>query len=294
MEICDFTYHRVESLREACALGRELGSAARFLAGGTEVLVDLRQRRYGVAHLIALDEVAEPRLRGVRRDGGALRVGALATLEELGAAAAVRERFPALAEAVRGMAGVQIRNRATIGGNFCAAVPCADTPPVCVVGDARLRVVSADGERELPAEALFVGPRQTALAPGEVLCEIVIPAQPAGSGAAYARFARRRANTLATASAAARVVLEGGRIAQARIALGAVAPVPLRAVAAEQALEGRAPTEDALAEAAQRAAVEARPIDDFRASAEYRRELVAALTLRALRGAVERARGAAA
>lgn len=289
MEICDFAHHRPATVGEACDLGRRFGGAARFLAGGTELLVDLKQRRYTIEHVIALDGLTA--LRELRTDAEGLHIGPLVTLEELSEAAEVRVVFPVLADAMRTMAAVQIRNRATIGGNFCAAVPCADAPPACIVGGAHLRIVGPDGERSLPVEAFFVGPRSTALRPGELLVEIRIPHQPAGSGASYQRFARRKANTLATAGVAASVVLADGRITAARVALSAVAPTPLLAVETGALLVGQPATDELFARAGRLAASEARPIDDFRASAEFRRSLVATLTERALREAVSRARG---
>jgi len=287
MTIAATAYHRPATLAEACALGRELGSEAAFLAGGTELVPDYHRGRETARHLIALDTIEE--LRGIRVEAGQLRIGALATVAQVAASALVREWCPVLADAARAIGSPQIRSRATIGGNFCRAVPCADTPPAAVVAGARVRLASPTGRREIDAEEFFIGPRQTVLQPGELLVEILVPAQPQHSGASYQRFARRRGPALAVAAVAARIQLVGGRVAGARIALGAVAPVPLLVTRAAAVLEGEVPTPELCAIAAAVSAEEALPIDDLRGTAAFRRELVAVLTRRALTEAASRA-----
>jgi carbon-monoxide dehydrogenase medium subunit len=291
MAVCEFTYHRPVSLAEACDLARALGDRCYFLAGGTELLPDFKQARDAAEHLIALDRI--PELAGIRSDEGGLRIGALATLSDVGASAVVREAFLPLAEAALTVAGEQIRNQATIGGNFCRAVPCADTPPICIAGEARLRLSNGHRERTLAAETFFLGPRKTALCAGEILVEIQIPPQPTHSGASYQRFSLRKGSALAVASAAARVVLRDGSIESARVVLGAVAPIPLLVERCGEVLAGHAPSEERLARAAEAAAAGAQPITDVRGTAEFRRELVRVLTARALKAAVRRAGGAA-
>jgi carbon-monoxide dehydrogenase medium subunit len=182
-----------------------------------------------------------------------------------------------------------VRHQGTIGGNFCRAVPCADTPPPCIAGGATITLATAKGERALAAESFFLGPRATVLDTGEVLTEIVVPAQPAHSGASYQRFTLRKGQALAVAAVAARVVLEGDTIAAARICLSAVAPVPYYAVTASDLLAGKPVAGDVFAEAARTAAAEAQPIDDIRGTAEYRRHLTEVLTHRALAEAARRA-----
>jgi carbon-monoxide dehydrogenase medium subunit len=287
MEICDFAFHQPTTLSEACELGRQYGPDARFLAGGTELLPDLKQQRDTAQHVIELRLI--PGLKEIRHDGQLLRIGVAATLSEIAESPTVQRAFPALSEAILTMAAVQIRNRGTLGGNFCGAVPSADTPPICIAGDAEVRLAGVDGERTLPSEEFFLGPRETVLQPGELLVEVTIPTPPKNSGASYQRFALRRATALAVAGVAARVDLSNGKISKARVVLGAVAPVPLLAVACGETLAGERPTEKLFARAADVAAGEARPITDLRGSAEFRRELVKILTLRALRMAVARA-----
>jgi carbon-monoxide dehydrogenase medium subunit len=289
MAICEFEYHRPKSVPEACELSRKLGKDAAFLAGGTELLPDFKRGRDERQHLITLREIEV--LQGIAEDDGTLRIGALTRLRDVERSPLVRRLAPVVADAASVIGGVQIRQQGTIGGNFCRAVPCADTPPACIVSKATVRIVSPDGERVIPASDLFVGPRLTILEPGEILQDILVPPQPAGSGASYQRFSLRRGAGLAVASVAARVVLDDGLVADARIALGAVAPVPLLAAEAGHGLHGHPPDDDRITRAARTAAREAQPITDLRGTEEFRRDLVEVLARRALTEAVARAAG---
>jgi carbon-monoxide dehydrogenase medium subunit len=291
MSLPAFTFHRPATLGDAMTLGRRLGRDGAFLAGGTELLPDFHRGRESARHLIALDAIAE--LRGIRLEQGALRIGALATVAELARAPLAGEALPALVDAARALGSPQIRSLATVGGNFCRAVACADLPPVAVAAEATVRISGGDGDRELAAERFFVGPRATVLEPGEILTAIVIPLQPLGSAVSYQRFARRRGSALAVASVAARLTLEAGVMRGARIVLGAVAPIPWLVPRAAAVLEGEAPSPDLFVLAAAAAAEEARPITDLRGSVEFRRELVQVLTRRALEEAAARGGGAA-
>lgn len=284
------TYHRPTTLSEACDLGREFGAAGRYLAGGTEVLVDLRQGRFDTEHVISLQSVAGE-LNRISLTGGGLRIGALATIQDVAESDPVRQSFPVLGHAALRIGSVQIRSRATIGGNFCGAVPCADTPPVCIAGGARLRLVGPAGERTVAARDFFRGPRESILQPGEVMAEIIVDAQPEHSGLSYQRFHLRHGSALAVASVAARIILDAGTISHADVVLGAVAPVPLPAVQSSALLEGNEPTAELFAAAADAAAAEAKPISDVRGTESFRRELVRVLTVRALGEALQRAGG---
>jgi len=288
MELSSLTHHRPRDLQAACALARELGAEARMLAGGTDLLVDLKQRRTLASHVISLGGL--PELRTIRVDAAGLHIGALATLTDLSRSEAVLRVAPALASAVLRMAAVQIRNRATIGGNFCASVPCADTPPVCLVYDATLTIAGPEGARTLPVQEFFTGPRRNVLLLGEILTHITIPAPPRGTGVSYQRFSRRRHTSLAVAGSATRITLEGDRVVCARIALASVAPTPRLAPMAAASLQDATLTEARVAEAAAIAASEALPITDLRGSIAFRRDLVEVLTRRALTEAWQAAR----
>jgi aerobic carbon-monoxide dehydrogenase medium subunit len=287
VEICDFVYYQPSTLLEACRLGHTHGRNARFLAGGTELLPDLKQHRDTTQHLVDLKAIKG--LREIRSDGATLRIGSLVTLSEVAESPLVLAHVPALAEAVLTMAAVQIRNRGTLGGNFCSGVPSADTPPICIAGRAEVVLAAAGGPRTIPAHEFFLGPRRIALASGEILAEVVFPFLPSCSGAAYERFALRRATALAVASVAAMVEIEGVKIRAARVVLGAVAPIPMLAASCNRLLEGNEPSDGLFVRAAEAAAEEARPISDLRGSASFRRDLVRVLTVRVLRTAAARA-----
>lgn len=288
MEICDFVYHRPTSRVEACSLGLQFGENARFLAGGTELLPDLKQHRDTTQHLIDLNGI--PGLGEIREDGGHLMIGALAGLNAIAESAVVRDVLPALAEAILTMAAVQVRNRGTLAGNFCGGVPSADTPPICIAARGEVCISGTQGDRAVQAEDFFVSPRRVALRPGEIMTGIRMPVPTQDAGLRYERFALRRATALAVAGVAAYLRTDGQVILEARLVLGAVAPVPMLAVRSQQLLVGQPATETVFERAASMAAEEARPITDLRGSAEFRRQLVRTLTLRALRAAAARTR----
>jgi carbon-monoxide dehydrogenase medium subunit len=289
METAELIYHRPATLAEAFELGRVHHDDGRYMAGGTELVVDLNQGRYPVRHLIALGDI--PALDSIRLDGDCLAVGAMVRLEDIVRSDVVRGSYPALGEAVSAIGSLQIRNQGTIGGNFCGGVPCADAPPICIAGGAQLRIAGPEGERDLAAREFFFAPREIALEPGELLTEIRIPNQPESSGASYQRFSLRHGSALAVASAAARIVLQDDRIADALVVLGAVAPIPLPAVKCSGLLIGEQPSAELFERAARDAAAEAQPITDIRGSESFRRSLVEVLTIRALHKATERAGG---
>jgi carbon-monoxide dehydrogenase medium subunit len=286
MMIPEIAFHRPATVAEACELSRALGPAAAFLAGGTELLPDFQRGRESARHLIALSRITE--LHGITLGDDGLHIGALTTLADIAASAPVQSFLLALAEAARAVGSAQVRNVATIGGNICRAVSCADLPPVLIAAAGSVRVADTTGDRSLPLEGFLLGARQTALRPGEVLVEVVLPIQPRGSAAAYERFARRRGSSLAVASVAARVTLEGGRIRGARVALGAVAPAPVLVAAAADVLEGEPPSDAVFERAARECVAAALPISDLRGSAAFRHDLVAVLARRALAGACAR------
>ena len=291
MHVPDLELHEATTLAEAAAGLARYAPDARLLAGGTDLLVDLKAGRVRVGHMVSIRRVEA--LRGVSEDSDGLRIGALTTVTQLDRAPAVRERFVPLLDATRKMAAPQIRNVATVGGNIASAVPCADLPPILTALNASVMLWSPDGEREVPLAAFFTGPRQTVRRETEVLTAVRVPTQPAGFGAAYARFGLRDGNTIAVAAVAASLLLgKDGKVREARVVLGAVAPIPKLVPAAGAALLGQPPTEAAFQAAAKAAMAAAEPISDVRGSAEYRRELVGVLTCRALAAACARAQEA--
>ena len=283
MILSDIEFHEASTLDQAAELMARCGTQARFLAGGTSLVVDLKTDRSRTDHVISLNRIAA--LRGITP-------AALTTLNELAGSSVIRERFPAIHEAAREMASPQIRNLGTVGGNIVGAVPCADLPPVLTVMGGTLRLWSPAGSRALPVEDFFVGPRETVRRNDEILTEVFVPQPPARFGAAYARFGLREANSVAVAAVAASLALkEDGTVGKARICLSAVAAKPTVVAAAESLLAGKIVDESTFGRAAEAAMAAAQPISDVRGSADYRRELVGTLTRRALFTAQKRAAG---
>jgi carbon-monoxide dehydrogenase medium subunit len=268
---------------EAVALLAEHGASARILAGGTDLLADLKSASEVPGVLIDISRIAE--LRGIALTAEGLRIGALVTHGEIMESPIIRKSFPALAEAAHSIGAVQTRNLGTLGGNLVTCVPSIDSGPTLLALDARVTVMGRAGRRAMPLAQLFVAPRKTSLAPDELLVEIVIAKENLGKPAAFEKFGLRKGQALALVNAAASFWIDRGRFVSPRIALGAVAPTVIRAPEAEAYLALRAVSADAMEEAGRIAASEAKPISDFRASAGYRRHLVAVLVKRALEAA---------
>ena len=291
MYIPDIDVHECATLEEASTLMRRYAPRARFLAGGTDLLVDLKTRRIATTHLVSLKRIDS--LRGISVTDNGLRLGALTSITELNRSLLVRHSFAPLLDASRRMAAPPIRNVATVGGNLMSAVPCADLPPILMAMRAEAEVWSSVGIRRIPLDAFFAGSRQTLLQDGEILIAVIVPKLPLGFGAAYERFGLREGNAIAVASVAASLRLDhDGTITHSRIVLGAVAPIPKMADDAGEALVGRAADEEAFKEAARIARETAQPISDVRGTAQFRRDLIEVLTRRALLKARERAREA--
>ncbi len=260
------------------------------LAGATDLIPAMRKGEIQPPLLVNLKSI--PGLLGVRRTRAGISIGALTPVADLLDSDVIAKDLPLLAEVALGFASPQIRALATIGGNLCNAAPSADLAlPLLVLG-ARLRIRGPGRSRQLDISDFFRGVNKTALRRGEVLTAIHLPRPPPHTRAPHAKLGVRRAMDLPIAAAAAALQLrpDGRTCAQAHIALGAVAPTPMRAPKAEVLLAGKPLTPSLIAEAAHTAAAQARPITDLRASAEYRRHAVQILARRALRGALRRAR----
>ena len=275
---------------EAVALLAENGRDARPLAGGTDLLV--RVKRGLLAPKLLVDLAQIPELRGIELTERGLCIGAMVTHAEVAASPLVRAQAPAVAAASAAVGAVQTRNLGTVGGNLVSCVPSIDGGPALMALDAVVTVADPDGRRQMPLEELLFEPHCSALTPDELLVEILIPAASLGRASAFAKFRRRKGLSLAVVNAAAAVELDGSgeRLVRAAIGLGAVAPTTIRARAAEAWLTGQAVSAETLAEAGRIAAGETSPIDDFRASAGYRRHLSAVLTRRVLEEAIALAR----
>jgi carbon-monoxide dehydrogenase medium subunit len=284
-----FEYLEPATLAEAVAfLGRFDGKAS-VLAGGTDLLVEIKEHLRRPAYVVNIKRIPGMETLGYDAERG-LRFGALVTSREIELSPAVQEKYPGLAQAVRDLGSIQVRNRATVAGNICRASPSADTLPPLIADGASARIYGPAGERVVLLEEFFTGPGRTVLAPDELVTEIVVPPPPPHTGKVYLKHGRRKAMELATVGVAVSLTLAGDRCREVRIVLGAVAPTPIRARDAEACLRDRAIDDDRIETAARTAMAESRPIGNVRASAEYRRQMVAVLTRRALGQALELAR----
>jgi CO/xanthine dehydrogenase FAD-binding subunit len=262
----------------------------KLVAGGTDLLPQMKTGMLKARRVVDLSQLVE--LKAIERLGdGGVRVGAGVSARALELSPALKDGFIAVAESAGVVGSLQIRNLATLGGNLANAAPSADMAPPLLALDADCVIQGPRGQRRVAAAEFFQGVRRTVLAPDELLVEIVIPAPGPGSGGNYVRHTPRRELDIAVVGVASQLTIQDGRCVKARIALGAVAPVPLRARAAEARLEGEKITPALIDEAAKLAVDASSPISDQRGSAEFRRHLVRVLTRRTLTTALERATG---
>lgn len=285
-----FTYQSPTSVAEAVTLLADSGDRARLLAGGTDLLVQMRRGLHDID--LVVDAKKIPELNRITCDPvDGLTVGAAVSCARLCTDPDAMALYPGLIDAASIIGGAAIQGRATLGGNLCNAAPSGDSIPAMIVLGATCTIAGPQGTRTMPVAVFCTAPGQNALARGEMLVSIHLPPPRPNAGAAYLRFTPRHEMDIAVAGAGAWVALNQSKIADARIALSAVAPTPLLVDAAGAALIGRAPSEDALADAARLAQGAARPITDMRGTAAQRSHLVGVLVVRALRRAVARAKG---
>ncbi len=285
MYLPDFDYYAPESLAEATALLVELGPAAKPLAGGTDILVKMKNGLASPSALVSLKNLTE--LRDIRWEPGrGLVIGALATHNQIRDSEVVQQHFLSISQAAHQLANNQIRNRGTIGGNLVNAIPSADLPPILIALGASVTMVGPDGARTVPLESFFTGPSCCVIEPeGEILTEIVIPEQDT-TGSTYIKFGLRKSGALAVVGVATAVTMDGDVIRKARICLGAVYNVPVLAEEAAKVIEGKTWSDELLEQAGRTAVGCCLPISDIRGSDEYRRDLVRVFTRRALKRAI--------
>jgi carbon-monoxide dehydrogenase medium subunit len=257
------------------------------LAGGTDLLVDLKQGLIAARNLISLQGVSG--FRGIREEMGRIFIGPMMTPMQIQADSLINRHVPALTDACRSMASAHIRSMATIGGNIASAVPSADLPPPLIAADASVEL-DCGTSREISLAEFFTGVRETACGAGEVLSCVWIPIPPPRTGSSYQKLALREANALAVVGVASQISLKGNKIEKAAIVLGAVAPTPVMASKASELLYEQIPSESLFDEAASLAKEEGKPISDIRGSAWYRKKLIPILTRRSLNVALARAR----
>ncbi len=286
-----FDYSRATTIDEATGLLQQAQGRARILAGGTDLLVALRDRRLTTDLVIDVKSIAE--LTALRYDAETgLHIGSATPCWRIYGDANIAHLYPGLVDAVRQIGGVQIHGRASLGGNLCNASPAADSIPALIVHAAQAEIAGPAGRRMVPVEQFCTGPGRTVLLPEELLVALHLPPPSPHAGGAYVRFTPRNEMDISVVGAAAWVQLtnEGDRFVRGRVALAAVAPTPLVVPRIEAALAEQPVNEGTFTAAAVIAQEEARPITDMRGTAEYRRQIVGVLVRRALELAVERAR----
>ena len=275
-----FRYLSPQTIEEAISFLADHKGEAKLMAGGTDLIPSLKRREISPPAYIVdlkgisgLDTIAyEPRQ--------GLFIGALATIRTISQSPAVRDYYPSLVQAALSMASPQVRNRGTFAGNICSAIPSADSAPPLLTLGAQIRLQGSKGERTIPIDQFFTGPRETVLKKDEIVTGLSMPNPPTRN--IYLKLSPRHSMDLAIVGVAAAADLENGQCRDVRIALGAVAPTPIRAKRAEGALRGQPVSPAIIEQAAQAASAECSPIDDYRASAAYRRDMVYVLTRRAL------------
>jgi aerobic carbon-monoxide dehydrogenase medium subunit len=281
----EFDYVRPASLQEACAALVCDDGSVKPLAGGTDLLVQMKDGGLRPRALVSLRDV--PGLRFIRlSDDGSLEIGAATTLAAIENSPEVLQYFPAIAEAASFIGSIQVRDRATVGGNLCNAAPSADTASILIAYGALATISDGIAERTVPLEEFFTGPGTTVLRPGELLVRITVPAPPANSFGKYYKTFRSAMDCCTVGVAVCATFAEGSAaVRDVRLVMGAVAPTPMRAPACEELVRGSVLDDDLITAVGARAAEEIRPIDDVRASAAYRRVLADVLTRRALTAA---------
>jgi len=273
-----FDYHRPTNLREAYGLMEKYQGRARYIAGGTDILVRIHQKALHPDALVSLRSLEE--LKGITHNGG-VTLGGMTLLRDIERDAAIARHYPALTRAVGWLANPQIRNVATLGGNLCNAAPSADGAPPLMVAEAALTIEGLNGAREVPVEDFFTGPGETCMEPGEVLKAIRLPRPADRTGMAFLKVGRTRQD-LAIVNAAALLVMENKICKKCRVAIGAVAPVPLRLKKVEAMVEGQEIGSDLLEEVGKAVEKAVRPITDVRSTEEYRRTVSGVLIRRAM------------
>lgn len=283
----EFEYYEPKTLDEALDILAQHGESAKILAGGTDLLVKIKTRQVEPRVIVNIKKIDA--LRFIKEDNGYIRIGALTRLRDIERSDIVAKYIPALHDAVKQMASIQIRNMATIGGNICNASPAADTAPPLLVHNARVVLLSKRGRRVVSLEEFFLGPGKTIIYHDEILVEII--AEKALKGSSAFMKLSRVAMDLAIASVASYVEVENDEIVDVRLALGSVAPKPIRARLTEQVLKRVKLNESSIRSILNNLEREVSPITDVRSTAEYRRYVVKVLAFDSIMKAYERISG---
>jgi CO/xanthine dehydrogenase FAD-binding subunit len=276
-----FDYISPHSMSEAFSFLNMHKGVTKVFAGGTDIIPKLKRREQKTPEYL-LDLKGIPNLNYIHFNNNVLTIGALTTVHAVETSSIIHEHFSVLRQAAESMASAQIRNRGTIVGNICNAAPSADMAPSLLTLDTKVKVTGEKGEKIVPLEKFFTGPGKTVLKDGEIVQEIQVPAMPENSRALYIKLGPRHSMDLAVVGVAVFLIMNGNTCREIKIALGAVSPTPVRAIKAEAILKGQKLNDEIIEKAAQTALEESQPIDDQRASAEYRQDMVKVLTMRAI------------
>lgn len=286
-----FEFHEPGSIKDALELKKKWGSGARFLAGGTDLLVHLKKKIITTDHVISLQRIES--LAQITAHPDFVEIGACATMAAISGTPVIKAKFSALKSGVDNIGTHLIRNRATLGGNVCNASPAGDSLPALLIYKALVLLESLGGKREVPIEAFFKGPGKTDMKADEILTGFRLPIPSPHCGAHYIQLGKRKSSEINVVNVASFLEFDPKtqKILNARIALGSVAATPIRSLKAEEILKGKIAEETSFYEAGEKARFEdCKPIDDFRGSAAYRRAMVGVLTKRTLAAAFELAK----
>ena len=284
----DFEYEAPTTLDAAVALLAEHNGTARPLAGGTDLIDHIRTDRLSLDYVIDIKKI--PELNVLEHTDGGLRLGAAVCCSRIYGDETIRTQYSALADSASIIGGIQIQNRASVGGNLCNAGPAADSTPSLIALDATCVIAGPNGQREVPVVEFCKSKGVTVLEPGEILVELKFPARPTGSGSHYRRFIPRNEMDIAVVGVGASVTLDGDTISDARVSLGAVAIVPLLAKEVDDALIGKPATDETYKAAGEVARSIIDPITDMRGTREFRIHVTGVLVERVVREAVARAK----
>ncbi len=286
-----FDYYEPQNMQEACRLMTKLKANAQIVAGGTDLLVNMKNKKVSPKYLVSLAGIRG--LTGIEQKKKAFSIGSHVIVSVIRESADIKSHFPALNEAASVLGSPLVRNRATIGGNIVTARPAADLVPPLMAYEAKLILVSTGKERKMSLEEFLVGPGQTKIKPAEILAKILLTIPPPHTGSSYMKLMHRRSLEIAIVAVASRITLNksDGFIKTAKIILSAVAPTAVHAVSAEKVLIGEKPSEMLFAKAAALAMKDCKPITDIRGGKEYRHAMVEVLTRRTLSAALKRAQG---
>jgi carbon-monoxide dehydrogenase medium subunit len=285
-----FNFHDPLSMEEACQIMAEYGLKAKIIAGGTDLMVNMKKKLFTPEQLVSVSRLKE--LKKIEKKDDIFTIGAGVTVVELAESAKIKNQLSALNAGAKSLGSPLVRNRATIGGNLASARPAADLPPSLMCYGSRVVLKNRDGKRTVPLDKFFLGPGFTTMGPEEILTEIQVDIPPPGSGAGYLQLGVRKAQDCNIVNAGSFISLDekSGEIKKARVVLGCVGPTHIRAITVEKRLIGEKPGEKLFQKAAQDAKGECAPIDDFRGCSDYKKQMVGVLTFRTLELALREAR----